>query len=95
MLNERVPDLRRHPRVSVSWAVTVEAGDKRFHLHTLNLSPFGAKVGLAEERLEPGTPAHLRLHPPVGRPVDGLDARDALRGRDRLGLVVVGAALQS
>ena len=70
MLNERVPDLRRHPRVSVSWAVTVEAGDKRFHLHTLNLSPFGAKVGLAEERLEPGTPAHLRLHPPVGRPVD-------------------------
>ncbi len=67
---ERVPDLRRHPRVSVSWPVTVEAGDRLFELRTLNLSPFGAKVRLAEARLEPGTPAHLRLHPPAGRPVD-------------------------
>ena len=69
MLKDRVPDLRRHPRVSVAWPVTVEAGDRQFHLRTVNLSPFGAKVRLGE-RLEPGTPAHLRLHPPAGRPVE-------------------------
>lgn len=55
--------------MSVSWPVTVEAGDRQFELRTLNLSPFGAKVRL-DERLEPGTPAHLRLHLPAGRPVD-------------------------
>ena len=69
MLKERVPDLRRHPRVSVSWPVTIEAGGRRFERRTVNLSPFGAKVRL-EERLEPGTPAHVTLHPPAGRPVE-------------------------
>ena len=69
MLKDRVPDLRRHPRVSVSWRVIVDAGNRRFELRTVNLSPFGAKVRLAE-RLEPGTPAHLRLHPPAGPPVE-------------------------
>jgi hypothetical protein len=69
MLKDRVPDLRRHPRVNVAWPVTVEMGDRQLHLATLNLSPFGAKVRLGE-RLEPGTPAHLRLYPPAGRPVE-------------------------
>lgn len=72
MLEERVPDLRRHPRVSVSWPVTVEAGERQFQRRTRNLSPFGAKVDL-DERLEPGTPAHLTLFPPAGRPV-GVEA---------------------
>jgi PilZ domain-containing protein len=69
VLEERMPDLRRHPRVTVSWPMTVEMGDRQLRLRTRNLSPFGAKVSL-DERLEPGTPAHLTLFPPAGRPID-------------------------
>ena len=70
VIREREPDLRRHPRAKVSWPVTVEVGDQRFDLHTLNLSPFGAKVSLAEPPPELGMPAHLRFRPPGGPPLD-------------------------
>ncbi len=66
---DRRPELRRHRRVTVSWPVTVEAGERLFHLTTLNLSPFGAKVPL-KEHLELGSPARLHLEPPGGRPMD-------------------------
>ena len=64
------PDLRRHPRARVSWPVAVEVDDQRLELETVNLSPFGAKLRLEESTLRPGTSAHLRFHPPGGRPLD-------------------------
>ena len=70
MIRELEPDLRRHPRARVSWPVTVEAGDKRLHLETVNLSPFGAKLRLDDSPLEPGTLAQLHFRPRVGRPLD-------------------------
>lgn len=42
----------------------VEAGPQRFHLETVNLSPFGAKVRSAGPTLEPGTKVHLHFRPP-------------------------------
>jgi PilZ domain len=69
-MRHREPDLRRHPRARVSWPVTVEAGNRRFQLETINLSPFGAKLRLEHSPLTPGTPAQLRFSPPDGRPLD-------------------------
>ena len=62
-------DLRRHPRSSIEWPVTVEAGGRSFDRQTLNLSPIGAKVRL-DERLTVGSAARLRFRPPQGRPHD-------------------------
>ncbi len=62
-------DLRRHSRISVSWLVTVESGDRVFHAQTVNLSRAGVKVHLAEP-LEVGNLAQLHVHPPEGRPLD-------------------------
>jgi PilZ domain-containing protein len=70
VIREREPDLRRHPRARVSWPVTVEVDDQRLHLETVNLSPFGAKLRLADSTLRPGTAAHLCFLPPGGRPLD-------------------------
>lgn len=66
---ERKPELRRHPRAKVAWPVTVEAGDRLYHLETLDLGPFGAKVSLGEP-LEVGSQARLHFAPPHGRPLD-------------------------
>ena len=70
MIREREPDLRRHPRARVAWPVTVEAGDQRLYLETVNLSPFGAKLRLDDSPLEPGTLAQLHFRPRDGRPLD-------------------------
>lgn len=70
MIREREPDLRRHPRASVCWPVTVKSGDRQLDLETINLSPFGAKVRLEVPAFELGTPAHLHFEPPQGRPLD-------------------------
>ena len=65
----QMADLRRHPRISVSWPVTVESGGRVFQAETVNLSRVGVKVHRAEP-LEVGNLAHLHLHPPEGRPLD-------------------------
>ena len=70
MIRENEPDLRRHPRANVRWPVTVESGDRRMALETMNVSPFGAKVRLDEPVFELGMPAHLRIEPPDRRPLD-------------------------
>lgn len=62
-------DLRRHPRISVSWPVTVESEDGVFQAQTVNLSRAGVKVHRAEP-LEVGNRAQLHLHPTEGRPLD-------------------------
>ncbi|HET8576592.1 MAG TPA: PilZ domain-containing protein [Methylomirabilota bacterium] len=69
VVRDRKPELRRHPRAEVAWPVTVEAGDRLYHLETVNLSPFGAKVSL-KEPLEVGSQAQLHFTPPEGRPLD-------------------------
>lgn len=66
---ERRPELRRHPRAKVSWPVIIEAGTRHYHLQTLDLSPFGAKVR-SEEPFDVGSEARLRFQPPEGRPLD-------------------------
>lgn len=65
----KMVDLRRHPRISVSWPVTVESGDRVFQAQAVDLSRAGVKVHRAEP-LEVGDLAHLHLHPPEGRPLD-------------------------
>ena len=65
----QMADLRGHPRVSVSWPVTVESGSQVFQAQTVNLSRAGVKVRLAEP-LEVGNLAQLHLHPTEGRPLD-------------------------
>ena len=62
-------DLRRHPRSSVSWPVTVESGGRSFERQTVNLSPIGAKIRL-DEPLTVGSSVRLRFRPPQGRMVD-------------------------
>jgi len=62
-------DLRRHPRSSVTWPVTVEHGGRSFDRQTLNLSPIGVKIRL-DEPLTVGSTARLRFRPPQGRPLD-------------------------
>ena len=66
---ERAPDLRRHPRTSLSWPVTVETGQRRLYLQTTNVSTLGAKVK-SSEALAVGTSAQLHFQPPNGHPVD-------------------------
>ncbi len=70
MTDERVADLRRHPRARVSWPVTVEAGGRRVQLQTVNLSPLGAKLKPADPLLQLGTEARLRFAPPSGDPLE-------------------------
>jgi hypothetical protein len=70
MIRENEPDLRRHPRANVRWPVTVESGNRRMTLETINVSPFGPKVQLAEPAFELGMQAHLRFEPPDRRPLD-------------------------
>ncbi len=55
------PERRRDVRVNIAWPVVVDAGSRRFHLQTLNISRGGAKVGLTEP-LDVGTPAQLHFH---------------------------------
>lgn len=65
------PERRRHARVNISWPVIVEAGNRLLHVHTLNVSRGGAKVGLTEP-LKVGTLAQLYFHrlnePPLDVP---------------------------
>ena len=61
------PDLRRHPRMNVSWPVLVRTNEHVFHVETVNVSARGAKVRL-KEVLEVGTLAQLHFQPPDGRP---------------------------
>jgi PilZ domain len=68
-MDDRMADLRRHPRSRVAWPVTVEAGGRSFERQTVNLSPIGAKVRL-EEELPVGSNARLRFRPPQGLPLD-------------------------
>jgi hypothetical protein len=62
-------DLRRHPRSTVTWPVTVESGGRTYDRQTVNLSPIGAKVRL-DEPLKVGSTARLKFRPPHGRPLD-------------------------
>jgi PilZ domain len=62
-------DLRQHPRVKVSWPVTVEVGSARFEGRTIDVSPMGAKVSL-EQAVPVGTPARLQLRPPNDAPLE-------------------------
>jgi PilZ domain-containing protein len=50
--------------------VTVESGDRRLDLETIDLSPCGVKVRLDRPVFELGMPAHLHFDPPDGRPLD-------------------------
>ena len=68
-MNRNAVDLRRHPRSSVAWPVTVESGGRSFDRQTVNLSPIGVKIQL-EEPLKVGSTAKLRFRPPTGRPHD-------------------------
>lgn len=68
-MTDEPADLRRQPRSSIKWPVTVENGGRSFERQTVNLSPLGVKVRL-EERLKVGSPARLRFRPPKGRPLD-------------------------
>jgi hypothetical protein len=56
--------------VRVNWPVTVEAGDQRLDLETVDLSPGGAKVRLDRPLLQPGMAARLRFQPPAGLPLE-------------------------
>lgn len=69
LFREGKPELRRHPRATVNWPVTVEAGERLYHLKTINLSPFGSKV-MSKEPFEVGSQARLHFDPPEGRPLD-------------------------
>jgi PilZ domain len=69
-MESREADLRRHPRARVRWPVTVDIGDQRLELETMNLSPFGTKLQRTDPPLVPGTQAHLRIVPPRGQPLD-------------------------
>jgi hypothetical protein len=71
--DQRPAEHRRLTRVAASWPVTVQSGDHRLHLQTVNLSRLGAKVGLHEplpELLEVGRTARLRLEPPGAEPLE-------------------------
>jgi hypothetical protein len=61
-------ELRRYPRVRVSWPAIVETGNRLLRAETVNVSAFGAKVRL-DEPLTEGTLATLHLEPPQGRPL--------------------------
>ncbi|HET8578333.1 MAG TPA: PilZ domain-containing protein [Methylomirabilota bacterium] len=69
VIEPKKQELRRHPRLRVSWPAIVEAGSRLLHVETVDVSPFGAKVRL-DERLEEGTLATLHLRPPDGKPLD-------------------------
>jgi SAM-dependent methyltransferase len=68
-VQERAAELRRYPRIAVSWPVTVDTGQRRLHLETIDVSRLGAKVR-SRAPLEVGTPAQLHLQRPHGRPLD-------------------------
>jgi PilZ domain-containing protein len=70
MLKEREPELRRHPRVQIAWRVTAEVQGQIHDLETVNLSPLAAKLAAGDLRPNPGTPAQLHFHPPLGEPLD-------------------------
>ena len=70
MLKQGEADLRRHPRETVNWAVTVEVEGDTIQTEALDLSPFGAKVVRTNLTLQPGTWAHLRFHPHGRDPFD-------------------------
>ena len=69
-IREREVDLRRHPRANVCWPVTVESGDWRLDLETINLSPCGVKIRLDRAIFELGMPAYLHFDLPSGGPLD-------------------------
>jgi PilZ domain-containing protein len=82
-------DLRRHPRSSTVWPVTVEADGRSFDRETVNVSPIGAKVSL-QEPLTVGSTARLRFRPPHGRPLD-VEAIVWRADRDGLSFFFVGS----
>ena len=70
MLKQGEADLRRHPRETVNWAVTVEVEGETIQTEVLDLSPFGAKLVRTHLTLQPGTWARLRFHPDGRDPFD-------------------------
>jgi PilZ domain len=68
-MTTQMVDLRRHPRMKVSWPVTVEVGDARFDRQTIDLSPMGVKVAL-ECPLAVGSRARILLRPPNDAPLE-------------------------
>jgi hypothetical protein len=70
MIREREVDLRRHPRANVRWPVTVESGDWRLDLETINMSPCGVKIRLDRPIFELGMPAYLHFDLPSGGLLD-------------------------
>jgi hypothetical protein len=62
-MTTQLVDLRRHPRMKVAWPVTIELGEARYDLHTVDLSPMGVKVSLGLP-VSVGSRARLLLRPP-------------------------------
>jgi class 3 adenylate cyclase/tetratricopeptide (TPR) repeat protein len=62
-------ELRRHPRVRVSWPVLVDTGPQRLRLQTMDVSALAAKV-LSDHAFEVGTSAMLRFERPGCDPVE-------------------------
>ena len=87
---------REHPRVRVSWDVTVwkvsveDDTGAQWEGETVDLSPGGVKVRFAG-RLEPGTPVTLIFAPPDGGPI--ISARASVIRRDAQGHSFAFAAL--
>lgn len=65
---------RRDARQIASWPVTIQAGNRRLRLHSLNVSAHGVKVSLDGrthgDALEVGLAARLRIEPPAAWPVE-------------------------
>jgi hypothetical protein len=66
---DKESELRRHPRIRVSWPVVVDAGQQRLRLRTMDVSTRGAKV-LSNQALKVGTSARLRFERPGGDPIE-------------------------
>ncbi len=73
-INPAPTEHRRDTRQVASWPVTIQAGDRRLRLHSLNVSAHGLKVSLADrthgDPLEVGLAARLRIEPPAAWPVE-------------------------
>jgi CheY-like chemotaxis protein len=60
-------DARQHPRETVRWPVVLDNGNSYLRAETVNVTPLGAKLRLAE-RLEVGSAVTLKIRP-TDRPV--------------------------
>ena len=89
-MNEPRSELRRRPRVSVAWKVTIDVPGSRPRMRrTVDVSPFGVKVRL-DDWLPSGTLARLRLATPDRQP---LELRASVLRVDADGLVFVFAGV--